>query len=86
MFNLFSWIKKRWGKQNISSFNPQFDCLKAIEDKPCIPGEYECYQKSRDASKCFKKHGYDAIPTCGPVKGLERHHCWVEIKHKGEIY
>lgn len=62
------------------------DCLPNIENAPCVPGVYECYQKSREASKCFRKHGFNAIPVCGPVKGLERHHCWVEIKHEGEVY
>jgi len=86
MFNLFNWFKKKWKSQSVCAFNPRPECLQVIEDKPCIPGEYECYQKSRDASKCLKEHGYDAYAVCGPVKGLIKHHCWVEIKHEGEIY
>lgn len=68
------------------AFNPWPDCLQVIEGKPCISGIYECYQKSRDTSKCLKKHGYDAHATCGPIKGLKRHHCWVEINDEGKIY
>ncbi|MCK4826477.1 hypothetical protein KA005_62625 [bacterium] len=70
----------------VPHFNPCPDYLKTIEDRPYIVSTYTCLHKSKDAFKCLRKHGYDARVVCGPVEGLERHHCWVEIKHEGEIY
>lgn len=76
-----------WAKESVfSGFNPRPDCLKIIEDKPCISDIYVCRHKCKDAYKCFKKHGLVVRAVKGRVVGLRDDHIWIELKHEGEAY
>lgn len=85
-----NWLKNlftRKKQQNTTTFNPRPDCLKTIEDKPCVPDTYVCRHKCKDAYKCFKKHGYSVKVVRGPADGWEKeYHTWMESEYKGELY
>jgi hypothetical protein len=85
---LFDWLKRKWKKQQQSfDFNPRPDCLKAIEDKPCVPDIYVCRHKSKDAYKCLKDHGHKVRVVSGPADGWEKeYHVWIELDNEGELY
>jgi hypothetical protein len=83
------WFKNLFTQKKQQTVGSKFrpDCLKAIEDKPCIPDIYVCRHKCKDAYKCFKKHGYTARAVKGRVTGLEDDHIWMELEDdKGELY
>jgi hypothetical protein len=84
-----NWFKNlfiRKEQQNSTASNPRPDCLKTIEDKPCVPDIYVCRHKCKDAYKCFKKHNYTVKVVKGRVKGLKDDHIWMELENKGELY
>jgi hypothetical protein len=84
-----SWFKNLFAQkeQQISSFNPRPECLKTLEDKPCVPDTYICRHKCKDAYRCFKKHNYTIRAVKGRVDGLEDDHIWMELENdKGELY
>jgi hypothetical protein len=86
--NFLNWFKNLFAQkeQQISSFNPRPECLKNIEDKPCVPDTYACRHKCKDAYKCFKKHNYTIRAVKGRVDGLKDDHIWIELENEGELY
>jgi len=86
LFAISAWLLMVIFSGCAPSFNPNPDCLRAIEDRPYVPGEYTCWQKSKDACKCLKENGYDARVVIGNVRGYDVRHAWVEIKYEGKIY
>ena len=69
-----------------SSFTPCPDYLRAIENRPYIPGKYTCLHKSRDYVQYLNEYGYDARMVIGQVRGYKVPHAWVEVIHEGKTY